>query len=115
MLLSERFHKMLLGRQDVYQKAVEFAGLSGKETVLDAYCGTGTIGMIVAAQAHQCIGVELNRDAVRDAIAGAKRNGIGNIRFYRADAGAFMEELAQSGTGTPSVPDSPGKRNGTKS
>ena len=81
----------------LYQKAVEFAGLSGKETVLDAYCGTGTIGMIVAAQAHQCIGVELNRDAVRDAIAGAKRNGIGNIRFYRADAGAFMEELAQSG------------------
>ncbi len=81
----------------LYQKAVEFAGLSGKETVLDAYCGTGTIGMIAAAQAHQCIGVELNRDAVRDAIAGAKRNGIGNIRFYQADAGAFMEELAQSG------------------
>ena len=81
----------------LYQKAVELAGLSGKETVLDAYCGTGTIGMIAADQAGKCMGVELNRDAVRDAIAGAKRNGITNIRFFQADAGDFMEELAQSG------------------
>lgn len=80
----------------LYQKAVEFASLSGKETVLDAYCGTGTIGMIAADKAGKCIGVELNKDAVRDAIAGAKRNGIANIRFYQADAGEFMEELAGS-------------------
>ena len=81
----------------LYQKAMEFAALSGRETVLDAYCGTGTIGMIAADKAGKCIGVELNKDAVRDAIAGAKRNGVANIRFYQADAGEFMEELAGSG------------------
>lgn len=81
----------------LYQKALEYAQLSGKETVLDAYCGTGTIGMIAAGRAQKCIGVELNRDAVRDAVAGARRNQVANIRFYQADAGAFMEEFAEAG------------------
>ena len=81
----------------LYGKALEYARLSGKETVLDAYCGTGTIGMIAAKKAQKCIGVELNRDAVRDAVAGARRNHVSNIRFYQADAGEFMEELAQTG------------------
>lgn len=81
----------------LYKKALEYARLSGKETVLDAYCGTGTIGMIAAAKAGNVIGVELNRDAVKDAVAGAKRNGISNIQFYQADAGDFMVQLADSG------------------
>lgn len=81
----------------LYQKAIAFAGLSGKEVVLDAYCGTGTIGMIAAPHAGKVIGVELNKDAVKDAIAGAKRNQISNIRFYQADAGDFMVKLADSG------------------
>ena len=81
----------------LYQKAIAFAELSGKEVVLDAYCGTGTIGMIAAPHAGRVIGVELNKDAVRDAIAGAKRNRISNIRFYQADAGDFMVKMADSG------------------
>ena len=81
----------------LYKKAVEFARLKGNERVLDAYCGTGTIGMIMAKHAKEVIGVESNRDAVRDAIANAEANGIRNIRFFAADAGKFMDELASSG------------------
>lgn len=83
--------------QKLYQKAIEYAELTGKETVLDAYCGTGTIGMIAAKEAGKVIGVELNRDAVKDAIAGAKKNQVGNIRFYQADAGDFMAGMADKG------------------
>lgn len=83
--------------EKLYGKAIEYAGLSGKETVLDAYCGTGTIGMLAAAKADKVIGVELNKDAVRDAVTNAKRNQIGNIRFYQKDAGDFMVQIAESG------------------
>ncbi|HCA05215.1 MAG TPA: 23S rRNA (uracil(1939)-C(5))-methyltransferase RlmD [Ruminococcaceae bacterium] len=80
----------------LYGKAIEFAGLKGKETVLDAYCGIGTIGIIAAKRgAGRVIGVELNGDAVRDAIDNAKSNGLKNIRFYKGDAGAFMREAAR--------------------
>ena len=78
----------------LYQKAVAYAGLIGKETVIDAYCGIGTIGLIAAGQAGQVIGVELNKDAVRDAVINAKRNQIKNVQFYQADAGKFMLEMA---------------------
>lgn len=81
----------------LYQTAIAFAGLSGKEIVIDAYCGIGTIGMIAARYAKQVVGIESNRDAVRDAIANAKRNGISNIYFHCADAGQLMMEMAQSG------------------
>ena len=52
--------------------------------------------MIAAASAGRVIGVELNKDAVRDAIAGAKKNHISNIRFYQADAGEFMVKHTQN-------------------
>ncbi len=81
--------------EKLYRKAVEYAGLTGKETVLDAYCGIGTIGMIAAGKAGRVIGVELNGDAVRDAVANARRNQIGNIDFYEKDAGEFMVQLAE--------------------
>ncbi len=81
----------------LYQKAIAFAGLTGKETVIDAYCGIGTIGLVAAKDAGQVIGVEVNRDAVKDAIANAKRNGIKNAYFYHADAGRFMTEMAKEG------------------
>ena len=80
--------------EKLYQKALEFADLKGNETVLDAYCGIGTIGLTAAAHCGQVIGVELNRSAVRDAIANAKRNRIGNARFYCGDAGCFLLERA---------------------
>ena len=78
----------------LYQKAIEAAGLTGKETVLDAYCGIGTIGLIAASKAKQVIGVELNKEAVRDAIKNAKRNQTKNIMFYCEDAGEFMLKMA---------------------
>lgn len=81
--------------QKLYGKAMEFAGLTGKEKVLDAYCGTGTIGIIASDNAKEVIGVELNRAAVRDAKLNAKANGVDNISFYEKDAGQFMVQLAE--------------------
>ena len=72
--------------EKLYNLAIELAGLTGKETVLDAYCGIGTIGIIASRKAGQVIGVELNQDAVRDAVNNAKLNQISNIRFYCNDA-----------------------------
>ncbi|MBQ3913267.1 MAG: 23S rRNA (uracil(1939)-C(5))-methyltransferase RlmD, partial [Lachnospiraceae bacterium] len=74
----------------LYGLALEFAQLTGSETVLDAYCGTGTIGMFMSAGAKRVVGVELNPDAVRDARDNAKRNGIANIEFICADATKYM-------------------------
>ncbi len=81
----------------LYEKAIEYAMLTGRETVLDAYCGTGTIGMIAASKAGKVIGVELNKDAVRDAVMNAKKNQVKNIQFYQKDAGEFMVQLAENG------------------
>ena len=78
----------------LYGKAVAFADLSGEERVLDAYCGTGTIGLSMAASAREVVGVEVNRDAVADAKENAARNGIRNAVFHAADAGDFMREAA---------------------
>lgn len=82
--------------EKLYAKAVELAGLTGQEVVLDAYCGIGTIGIIAARKAKQVIGVELNPDAVRDAIQNAKGNRISNIRFYCNDATRFMSQMAEN-------------------
>jgi len=81
----------------LYNKAIEFADLKGDERVLDAYCGVGTIGLIAAPHAKEVVGVEVNRDAVRDAVANAKRNNIKNVWFYCADAGDYMVDLAEEG------------------
>ena len=86
----------------LYEKAMELAGLTGKERVIDAYCGIGTIGLIAASRpaasrAGEVLGVEINPDAVRDAVINAKKNGVSNVRFYRADAGDFMVKMAQDG------------------
>ncbi|MDO5417421.1 MAG: 23S rRNA (uracil(1939)-C(5))-methyltransferase RlmD [Lachnospiraceae bacterium] len=83
--------------EKLYRKAMKEAGLTGTETVIDAYCGIGTIGMIAAADAGKVIGVELNQDAVRDAVSNAKANRVENIRFYCNDAGRFMTEMADAG------------------
>ena len=89
--------------QALYQTALDYAGLTGTERVLDAYCGTGTIGICASDRAAQVAGVELNRDAVRDAIANARRNGAGNCWFTCADAGEFMERSAEAGEGADVV------------
>ena len=81
----------------LYQTAIDYAGLTGKETVIDAYCGIGTIGLIAAKKAGKVIGVELNKDAVKDARINAKENKITNAAFYQGDAGRFMVEMAAKG------------------
>ncbi len=78
----------------LYGKALQFAGFNGTETVIDAYCGTGTIGILASSTAKRVIGVELNPDAVKDAKINAELNGVKNIEFYCADAGEFMQDLA---------------------
>ncbi|MFC4559386.1 23S rRNA (uracil(1939)-C(5))-methyltransferase RlmD [Virgibacillus kekensis] len=83
--------------EKLYAKAIEMAELTGKETVVDAYCGIGTIGLIASKKAGKVIGVELNKDAVRDAIHNSKRNGMKNARFYQGDAGEFMMQMAARG------------------
>ncbi len=70
------------------------AELTGTESVLDAYCGTGTIGILAAKAAKNVIGVELNRQAVQDAIINAKINEVQNIRFVCEDAGKFLQKAA---------------------
>ena len=81
----------------LYSTARAYAALTGKETVIDAYCGTGTIGLSVAKDAGRVLGVEVNRDAVSDAKRNAEENGVKNIRFYASDAGEFMEKCAARG------------------
>lgn len=83
--------------ETLYEKAAQYAGLTGKETVVDAYCGIGTIALSVSGQAGKVIGVELNRDAVRDAVANAKANRIKNVDFYQNDAGRFLTQMAEAG------------------
>ena len=81
----------------LYQIAMEYAELTGKERVIDAYCGIGTIGMVASKKAQEVIGVELNRNAVKDARINAKLNQIKNITFYEGDAGKFMVSMAEEG------------------
>ena len=78
----------------LYNKAMEYAALTGEEIVIDAYCGIGTIGIVASDNAKEVIGVELNKEAIRDAITNAKINGCKNIDFYNNDAGKFMVGLA---------------------
>lgn len=81
--------------ETLYEKAIACAKLTGKEKVVDAYCGTGTIGIIASKYAKEVLGVELNKDAIKDAIINAKRNEIKNIRFINDDAGKYMVSLAE--------------------
>lgn len=81
----------------LYNKAIDFAELSGSERVIDAYCGIGTIGIVASKKAGEVIGCEVNPDAIRDAKVNAKINDIKNIQFVCADAGEFMLSLKEQG------------------
>ena len=86
-----------LQTEKLYRTAISFAELKGRERVIDAYCGIGTIGIAAADQAGEVTGIELNREAVRDAGLNARENRMENIRFFQGDAGEFMEEMAEAG------------------
>ena len=83
--------------ENLYRTAVSLADLTGKEVLLDAYCGTGTIGLAAASSCAQVLGVEISRDAVQDAVANAKANGIRNAWFTCADAVDYIGRLAEDG------------------
>ena len=81
----------------LYRTAIDLAGLTGHETLLDAYCGTGTIGLCASDRIARLIGVELNSDAVRDAKENARLNSVANAAFHCDDAGRFMVRMARDG------------------
>ena len=83
--------------QRLYAQAVDFAALTGQETVLDLYCGIGTISLALAQKAGQVIGAEIVPQAIEDAKANAARNEVENTRFFCGDAGAVAAQLAQEG------------------
>ena len=81
----------------LYGKALEFAGLTGRETVLDLYCGTGTITLCLARQAGRAIGAEIVPPAVADARENAVRNGVKNVEFFCGDAASVAARLETEG------------------
>ena len=83
--------------EKLYNTAVEFAGLDGRQTIIDAYCGVGTIGMIASDGAKRVISAELKTDAAKNARENAQLNGLQNLTVYNADAGEFMTEMALNG------------------
>ena len=83
--------------QKLYETALSYADLTGKETVVDVYCGTGTITLFLAKQARYVYGIEIVEPAVRDAVKNAKDNGIRNAHFTCGDAAYKLPELLQSG------------------
>ena len=80
----------------LYNQALKAADLKGNETIIDAYCGTGTIGLIMANKAKRVIGVEINKDAVKDAINNSKNNNITNAEFICDDASDYMYKAAKN-------------------
>ena len=78
----------------LYRRAVEFAGLTGTETVLDLYCGAGTITQVMARHAGRVIGAEIVPEAIEDARANAQRNGVENVEFFCGDAAAAAADCA---------------------
>ena len=79
----------------LYQTALSLANLTGKETLLDAYCGTGTIGLCASDRVKRLIGVELNSNAVLDAKMNAKLNQVDHAQFFCEDAGRFLVKMAR--------------------
>ena len=82
----------------LYGIAREFAGMDGSGLLLDLYCGAGTIGLSMAADAGRLIGVEVVPEAVEDARRNAARAGVENASFFCGDAGTIAAQLRQEGT-----------------
>lgn len=81
----------------LYSTAIDYAQLSGNETLIDLYCGTGTIGILASRHAKHVYGIEVVADAIRDARVNAEINDVHNIDFYTADAKVGAQKLIQSG------------------
>ncbi|MBQ6218061.1 MAG: 23S rRNA (uracil(1939)-C(5))-methyltransferase RlmD [Erysipelotrichaceae bacterium] len=79
----------------LYEKAIALAGLNKEDVLIDAYCGTGTIGLAASSKVRKVYGVEINASAIKDAKINQKINHIGNIEFILDDAGKYMESLSR--------------------
>ena len=96
-LSAESFYQINpVQTEKLYKAAIKMGNITNKDTVIDAYCGIGTIGISVASHAGRVIGVELNSQAVKDAQVNAGINNIKNIEFINKDAGEFLIEYAQA-------------------
>ena len=93
--------------EKLYKKAIQLADISKKDTVIDAYCGIGTIGIVASKKAGKVIGVELNSEAVSDAKINASINNIKNATFVNADAGDFLVEYAKNAKADVVIMDPP--------
>lgn len=80
----------------LYSTAIDYCGLSGKEVLVDLYCGTGTMGLIASEKAKKVYGIEIVPDAVRDARKNAEINGVRNIEFLTADANQGAQRILKS-------------------
>lgn len=83
-----------LQTEKLYNIALDYAGFSGKERILDAYCGIGTIGIIASDRCKEVLSVELNPEAVKDARINVKLNNAQNVEVFRNDSGRFMKDMA---------------------
>ena len=83
--------------QRLYEKALVYAGLTGRELAVDLYCGAGTITQVLARRARHVIGGEIVPEAIRDAEDSARRNGVENVEFLCGDASRLAAELRQRG------------------
>ena len=81
----------------LYAKAIEFAGLTGQETVLDLYCGAGTITLALSDHAKKVLGAEIVPEAIDDARENAARNGVKNAEFFCGDAADIAAKLEADG------------------
>lgn len=93
--------------EKLYKAAVKAAGIGKDDTVIDAYCGIGTIGITASKYAGRVIGVELNEKAVADAEINARINNIKNIQFVQQDAGEFLVEYAKKSRADAVIMDPP--------
>ena len=79
----------------LYNTALKYAELKKDDVLLDAYCGTGTIGLIASRYVKRVIGVEINNESIKDAIQNAKMNKINNAFFINADATEYIKDVAE--------------------
>ncbi|MBU3981526.1 MAG: 23S rRNA (uracil(1939)-C(5))-methyltransferase RlmD, partial [Proteobacteria bacterium] len=87
------FQTNTLGAEILYKKVMEYAGLSGKEQVVDLYCGAGTISIFLADSARELVGIEISESAVRDAEINCQNNGVTNCRFILGDIKDCLEQV----------------------
>jgi len=94
---SSFFQVNVLQTEILYKKILEYANLSGKETVIDSYSGTGTISIYLAGKAKKVYGLELQKGAVRDAWANGELNNLSNLKFFSGKAESWLYKWVQRG------------------